>query len=311
MTELLELSWRWYPSAFLMAAGLGVAAWRIHRAVATAVRSRDPWRALAIAKGFLIPRQGSDHGLSPGRLDFTDEAIDTLVDLYTREAGVRNLEQKVAALCRAIAVRLAEGEDVHQWVGYFAVAWIAVRTAWGFLGSGAARWADFWPTPARVARHVRALLAGRDPRHLGHSPLGALVMILMIAGVLALGLTGFLHEEVDYFWGEEWVQVTHARIADDRHQGSRRGGVLEEVMKARQCVVATDHGSCEQPSPVAHVRRRRNCRGGARAAHASRASWNPGIAGVAWFVDFWSADSRRRVSSPRSRHASLLEDNKA
>ena len=52
MTELLELSWRWYPSAFLMAAGLGVAAWRIHRAVATAVRSRDPWRALAIAKGF-------------------------------------------------------------------------------------------------------------------------------------------------------------------------------------------------------------------------------------------------------------------
>ena len=69
---------------------------------------------VAIAKGFLIPRQTSEHGLSPGRLDFTDEAIDALVDLYTREAGVRNLEQKVAALCRAIAVRLAEGEDVHQ-----------------------------------------------------------------------------------------------------------------------------------------------------------------------------------------------------
>jgi len=69
---------------------------------------------VAIAKGFLIPRQTSDHGLSPGRLDFTDDAIDTLVDLYTREAGVRNLDQKVAALCRAVAVRLAEGEDVRQ-----------------------------------------------------------------------------------------------------------------------------------------------------------------------------------------------------
>jgi ATP-dependent Lon protease len=69
---------------------------------------------VAIAKGFLIPKQMSDHGLSPGRLDFTLEAIDALVDYYTREAGVRNLEQKVAALCRAVAVRLAEGEDVKQ-----------------------------------------------------------------------------------------------------------------------------------------------------------------------------------------------------
>jgi ATP-dependent Lon protease len=68
----------------------------------------------AIAKGFLIPRQLSDHGLSPGRLDFTDEAVDVLVDSYTREAGVRNLEQKIASVCRAVAVRLAEGEDVRQ-----------------------------------------------------------------------------------------------------------------------------------------------------------------------------------------------------
>ncbi len=45
----------------------------------------------AIAKGFLVPRQLSDHGLSPGRLDFTDEAVDLLVDSYTREAGVRGL----------------------------------------------------------------------------------------------------------------------------------------------------------------------------------------------------------------------------
>ena len=69
---------------------------------------------LAIATNFLIPKQLSEHGLSPERLDFTDEAIDRLVDEYTREAGVRNLEQKVASVCRAVAVRLAEGEDVHQ-----------------------------------------------------------------------------------------------------------------------------------------------------------------------------------------------------
>ena len=68
----------------------------------------------SIAKHFLVPRQLADHGLSPQRLDFEDEAIDRLVDEYTREAGVRNLEQKVASICRAVAVRLAEGEDVME-----------------------------------------------------------------------------------------------------------------------------------------------------------------------------------------------------
>jgi ATP-dependent Lon protease len=67
----------------------------------------------AIAKQFLIPKQLSEHGLTAERLEFTDSAIDTLVDSYTREAGVRTLEQRVAAVCRAVAVRLARGEDVY------------------------------------------------------------------------------------------------------------------------------------------------------------------------------------------------------
>ncbi len=68
----------------------------------------------AIAKNFLIPKQLSEHGLSPERLDFADEAIHRLVDEYTREAGVRRLEQTIASVCRNVAVRLAEGEDVAQ-----------------------------------------------------------------------------------------------------------------------------------------------------------------------------------------------------
>ncbi|NNE16986.1 MAG: endopeptidase La, partial [Myxococcales bacterium] len=66
----------------------------------------------SIARDFLIPRQLSEHGLSPERLDFSDEAIDMLIDSYTHEAGVRKLEQQAAAVCRAVAVRLANGEDV-------------------------------------------------------------------------------------------------------------------------------------------------------------------------------------------------------
>ncbi len=71
-----------------------------------------PREKRSIARDFLIPRQLSEHGLSPERLDFSDEAIDLMIDSYTHEAGVRKLEQQTAAVCRAIAVRLANGEDV-------------------------------------------------------------------------------------------------------------------------------------------------------------------------------------------------------
>jgi ATP-dependent Lon protease len=68
---------------------------------------------IAIARSFLVPRQLSDHGLTPEQLEITDEAIERLVTEYTHEAGVRQLAQQVAALCREVAVRVAHGEDVR------------------------------------------------------------------------------------------------------------------------------------------------------------------------------------------------------
>ena len=68
----------------------------------------------AITRQFLVPRQLADHGITPERLEFPEEGIEKLVDEYTREAGVRRLEQRVAAVCRALAVRLAHGEDAHE-----------------------------------------------------------------------------------------------------------------------------------------------------------------------------------------------------
>jgi ATP-dependent Lon protease len=71
-----------------------------------------PREKRSIARDFLIPRQLHEHGLSIERLDFSDEAIDVMVESYTYEAGVRKLEQQAAAVCRAVAVRVANGEDV-------------------------------------------------------------------------------------------------------------------------------------------------------------------------------------------------------
>ena len=67
-----------------------------------------------IGRQFIIPKQLSEHGLTPERLEFSEESLAFIVDGYTREAGVRGLEKRVAAVCRAVAVRMASGEDVSQ-----------------------------------------------------------------------------------------------------------------------------------------------------------------------------------------------------
>jgi ATP-dependent Lon protease len=66
---------------------------------------------LAIARRHLVPKQLSEHGISPEKLDITDEALALLIEKYTREAGVRSLEKSIAAVVRGVAVRFAEGRE--------------------------------------------------------------------------------------------------------------------------------------------------------------------------------------------------------
>ncbi len=71
-----------------------------------------------IAFGFIIPKQLIEHGLDDEVLTFTDDGVFRIVDSYTREAGVRNLEREVAAVCRAVAVKVAGGKEKEK--GYIA-----------------------------------------------------------------------------------------------------------------------------------------------------------------------------------------------
>src|SRR6187431_510335 len=65
---------------------------------------------LAIARQHLIPKQLEEHGLKPEQLTITDEAVEELIEHYTREAGVRSLERTVASVIRGVAVKVAEGD---------------------------------------------------------------------------------------------------------------------------------------------------------------------------------------------------------
>ena len=66
---------------------------------------------LMIAKQYLIPRQLEAHGIGVVALSIADEAIHQVIDKYTREAGVRNLEREIGTICRKVARQIAEGKD--------------------------------------------------------------------------------------------------------------------------------------------------------------------------------------------------------
>ena len=64
-----------------------------------------------IARLHLIPKQTKENGLTEEQIEFTDEAIAAVISGYTKEAGLRNLEREVAAICRKVAVKVARGES--------------------------------------------------------------------------------------------------------------------------------------------------------------------------------------------------------
>ncbi len=71
---------------------------------------------MRIGEDFLIPKQVSMHGLKPENLKISENALLDVIRYYTREAGVRNLEREIAALCRKAAIALVEENDLEKCV---------------------------------------------------------------------------------------------------------------------------------------------------------------------------------------------------
>jgi ATP-dependent Lon protease len=66
---------------------------------------------ISIATGYLIPRQIRENALREGEVSFTTEALATIIQRYTREAGVRNLERSIGSICRKVGTKIAEGKQ--------------------------------------------------------------------------------------------------------------------------------------------------------------------------------------------------------
>jgi ATP-dependent Lon protease len=155
---------------------------------------------LAIACNYLIPRQLRENGLRPGEVEFSDEAIQTVIREYTREAGVRNLEREIGAICRKVVTRLSEGNDeahqissdkVHEYLGrphFLGTEEILIRTAIPGVATGLA-----W-TP--VGGDVLFIEATRMPGSKGFQVTGSIGNVMQESARAALSFVRSRTEEL-------------------------------------------------------------------------------------------------------------------
>jgi cytochrome b len=101
----------------------------------------------------------------------------------------------------------------HEWLGYTALAVVAMRVAWGFLGAGHARFADFVQSVPATAAYAGDVLARREARYIGHNPLGGWMVVVLLVMVSLVGFTGWLYT-TDRFWGVEWVEDVHKTLSN-------------------------------------------------------------------------------------------------
>ena len=105
------------------------------------------------------------------------------------------------------------GRRAHEWLGYAALAVIAVRVVWGWAGAGYARFSDFVRGPAQTMAYARLVAARAEPRYLGHNPLGGWMIVLLLVVIALVGLSGWLYT-TDQYWGVEWVGQLHEALTN-------------------------------------------------------------------------------------------------
>lgn len=100
----------------------------------------------------------------------------------------------------------------HETAGYVAMSCVGLRLVWGFVGPRHARFASFVRSPAFTWSYARQVRRGRAPRHIGHNPLGAWMVLALLIDVASLTVVGWL-QTTDRYWGSELLEVVHTTLA--------------------------------------------------------------------------------------------------
>jgi ATP-dependent Lon protease len=184
---------------------------------------------LAIARDHLVDRQVKNHGLTASPVTFTDAGLRAIIRGYTREAGVRNLEREIGAICRKIARRRAEGQS-----GKIRVTPDLVQTL-----LGAPRFLD--EEMEERTKHPGVAIG------LAWTPVGGEVLLVeasRMAGTGSLTLTGQL--------GEVMKESARAALSWVRTHATE-WGVDPEFFKGSEIHVHVPSGAIPKDGPSAGV----------------------------------------------------------
>jgi cytochrome b len=124
------------------------------------------------------------------------------------DAFIRVFHWSLVAGFAANALFVDDDSKLHQWIGYAIVALVLARILWGFTGTRYARFSSFPASLRASLGQLRDMLTGRTSLHIGHTPLGALMIYNLILALLIIGLSGYLMT-TDMFWGVEWPEELH------------------------------------------------------------------------------------------------------
>ncbi|MGV8938041.1 MAG: cytochrome b/b6 domain-containing protein [Allorhizobium sp.] len=104
-----------------------------------------------------------------------------------------------------------EWKSAHIVSGYCVAGLIALRLIWGVVGTRHARFSSFVARPRTVVSFLKDTLQLRARRYLGHNPAGGAMVLLLLAAVCAIALTGYM-QTTDAYWGVAWVENAHKTL---------------------------------------------------------------------------------------------------
>lgn len=100
-------------------------------------------------------------------------------------------------LATSFAIAYATGEEImsiHEVAGYAILSIVAVRVAWGLVGTRHARFTDFVRAPREALDYLKDVATGRARRHVGHNPAGGLMIVALLTALTVTATTGLLAE---------------------------------------------------------------------------------------------------------------------
>ncbi|MCA8880945.1 MAG: cytochrome b/b6 domain-containing protein [Rhodobacteraceae bacterium] len=125
------------------------------------------------------------------------------------DPAVRLFHWSLVAGFAANAIITDPESKIHRWIGYTVLSLVLFRLVWGVVGSRFARFSSFPPDLKGAREQLQDILTGRRRVHLGHTPLGGLMIYNLLATILVICISGYLMT-TDRFWGTEWTEELHA-----------------------------------------------------------------------------------------------------